>query len=115
MYKLKRSITPAETTTAANSAMNQSEFLAINLLKAQVKSRIQGAIDSSFASYWLKDWRESFQPVTKKRNRNHAVAVEHCFILSYFVREGQPLGRSKKSVDFAPSSLSNKIHYCVVE
>ena len=93
-----KEITPAETTTAANSATNQSEFLGINLLKAQVKSRMQGAIDSSFASHWVKNWRESLQPVTKRRNRTHTVALEDCFILSYFVWQGQPLARTKIEV-----------------
>ena len=93
-----KEITPAETTTAANSATNQSEFLAINLLKAQVKSRMQGAIDSSFASHWVKNWSESLQPVTKRRNRTHTVALEDCFILSYFVWQGQPLARTKIEV-----------------
>ena len=40
------------------------EFKAItcNLVKARVKSRVQGAI--GFGSYWLKNWREIFQLVT---------------------------------------------------
>ena len=43
-------------TTRANSAMNQSEFLAItcNLLKAREKSRVRGVIGFGFASHWLK-------------------------------------------------------------
>jgi len=51
--------------------MNQSQFLAIicNLLKAQEKSRVHGAI--GFASHWLKDWRESFKPSIKRSNRNY--------------------------------------------
>ena len=41
----------------ANSAMNQSEFLAItcNLLKAGEKSRAYGAIGFCFASNWSKN------------------------------------------------------------
>ena len=43
-------------TTGADSAINQSEFLAItyNSLKAQEKSRVHGAIGFGFASHWLK-------------------------------------------------------------
>ena len=43
-------------TTGANSAMNQSEFLAFNcnLLKALEKSRVQGAIGFGFAYNWLE-------------------------------------------------------------
>ena len=49
-------------TTGANSAMNQSEFLAItcNLRKAREKSRAQGAIGFGFACNWLKNWCETF-------------------------------------------------------
>ena len=49
-------------TTGADSAMNQSQFLAMsyNSLEAREKSRAHGAIGFGFASYWLKNWRESF-------------------------------------------------------
>ena len=62
-------------TTGTNSAMNQSEFLAItcNSLEAQEKSRVHGAIGFGFASHWLKNWRESFKPITKRSNRNHVI------------------------------------------
>ena len=62
-------------TTGAGSAMNQSQFLAItcNSLEAQEKSRVHGAIGLGFASYWLKNWRESFKPITKCSNRNHVI------------------------------------------
>ena len=61
-----------------NSAMNQSEFLAItcNLLKARENSSIQGAIGSAFASYWMKNWREIFRPIAKRRNRNHVITFD---------------------------------------
>ena len=56
----------------ANNAMNQSKFLAItrNSLEAREKSRVHGAIGFGFTSHWLKNWRESFKPVTKRSNRN---------------------------------------------
>ena len=59
-------------TTGANSAMNQSEFLAVtwNFLKAREKSREQLAISFSFASNWLKNWCKIFKPITKRSNRN---------------------------------------------
>ena len=62
-------------TTGANSAMNQPQFLAItcNSLKAREKSRVHGAIGFGFASHWLKNWRESFKPITKRSNRNHVI------------------------------------------
>ena len=52
--KTKRLLGPI--TIGANSAMNQSQFLAIicNLLKAQEKSRVHCASGFGFASHWLK-------------------------------------------------------------
>ena len=62
-------------TTGANSTMNQSQFLAItyNSLKAREKSRVHGAIVFGFGfdSQWLKNWRESFEPITKRSDCNH--------------------------------------------
>ena len=51
-------------TIGTNSAMNQSQFLAItcNLLEAREKSRVHGAVGFGFASPWLKNWHESFKP-----------------------------------------------------
>ena len=55
--------------------MNQSQFLATtcNSLKAREKSRVHGAIGFGFASHWLKNWRESFEPITKRSNHNHVI------------------------------------------
>ena len=63
-------------TIGTNSAMNQSQFLAItcNSLEAREKSRVHGAI--GFASHWLKNWRESFKPITTRNNRNHVIAFD---------------------------------------
>ena len=60
-------------TTGAGSETNQSQFLAItwNSLEAREKSRVHGAI--GFDSHWLKNWRESFEPITKRSNRNHVI------------------------------------------
>ena len=65
-------------TTGANSAMNQSQFLAItcNSLEARKKSRVHGAIGFGFDSHWLKNWRESFKPITKRSNRNHVITFD---------------------------------------
>ena len=58
--------------------MNQSQLLAItcNSLKAREKSRVHGAIGFSFASHWLNNWRESFQPITKRSNRNQVITFD---------------------------------------
>ena len=65
-------------TTGADSAMNQSQFIAItcNSLKAREKSRVHGAIGFDFASHWLKNWRESFELITKCSNRNHVITFD---------------------------------------
>ena len=65
-------------TTGADSAMNQSQLLAItyNSLKAREKSRVHSAIAFGFASHWLKNWRESFKPITKRSTRNHVITFD---------------------------------------
>ena len=65
-------------TTEADSAMNQSQFLAItcNSLEAREKSRVHGANGFDFASRWWKNWRESFKPITKRSNRNHVITFD---------------------------------------
>ena len=65
-------------TAGANSAMNQSQFLEIscNSLEAREKSRVHGAIGFGFASHWLKNWRESFKPITRRSNRNHVITFD---------------------------------------
>ena len=66
-------------TTGTNSAMSQSQFLAIacNSLEAREKSRVLGAIGFGFASHWLKNWRESFKPITKRSKRNHVITFDN--------------------------------------
>ena len=65
-------------TTGADSAMNQSQFVAItcNSPEAREKSRVHGAIGFGFASHWLKNWRESFKPITKRSNGNHVITFD---------------------------------------
>ena len=65
-------------TTGTKSAMNQSQFLAITCysLEAREKSRVHGAIGFGFASHWLKNWRDSFKPMTKRSNRNHVITFD---------------------------------------
>ena len=65
-------------TTGADSAVNQSQFLAItcNSLEAREKSRVHGVIGFGFDSHWLKNWRESFKPITKLSNRNYGITFD---------------------------------------
>ena len=62
-------------TTGANSAMNQSQFLAItcNSHKAREKSRVHSPIVFGLVSHWFKNWRDAFKPITKRSNRNHVI------------------------------------------
>ena len=65
-------------TSGTNSAVNQSQFVAMtcNSLEALEKSRVHGAIGFGFACHWLKNWRESFKPIAKRRNRNHVITFD---------------------------------------
>ena len=65
-------------TTRTNSVGDQSQFIAVtcNSLKAREKSRLCGAIGFGFTSHWLKNWGESFKPITKRSNRNHVIAFD---------------------------------------
>ena len=65
-------------TTGAGSAMNQSQFLAItsNSLEVQEKSCVHGAVGFGFDAHWLKYWRESSKPITKRSNRNHVITFD---------------------------------------
>ena len=56
--------------------MNQSQFLAIicNSLKAREKSCLHSAISFGFTSHSVKNWRESFMPITKRSDRNHVIS-----------------------------------------
>ena len=58
--------------------MNQSQFLGItcNSHEAREKYRVHGAIGLGFASHWLKNWRDSFQPITKRSNRNNVITFD---------------------------------------
>ena len=40
------------------------------------KSGVQGGIGFGFAPHWLKNWRESFKPIAKRSNRNHAITFD---------------------------------------
>ena len=65
-------------TTATNSEMNQSQFLAITCksLEVREKSRVHGAIGFGFASHWLKNWCASFEPITKRSNRSRVITFD---------------------------------------
>ena len=65
-------------TIGANSAMDQSQFLAITCtsLKTRKKSRVHGAVGFGVASHWLKNWRESFKSITERSNRNHVITFD---------------------------------------
>ena len=64
--------------TRTNSVMNQSQFVAIacNSPEAREKSRVHGAIGFGFAFHRLKNWRESFEPITKRSNRSRVITFD---------------------------------------
>ena len=47
-----------------------------NSLEAREQSRVHGVIGFGFASHWLKNWRHSFKPITKRSNRNHVITFD---------------------------------------
>ena len=75
---VEKTKTKAITPTGAERATNQSQFLAItcNSLEVREKSCVHGAISFGFDSHWLKNWRESFKPITKRSNRNHVIPFD---------------------------------------
>ena len=50
--------------------MNQSEFEANTCNRRQVRENAceQGTIGFGFTSYWLRKWREFYQPITERSN-----------------------------------------------
>ena len=54
---------------------HNSQQITSNLPKERENSRIQGAIAFGFASHWLKNWRDSFKPITKRGKRNRALIL----------------------------------------
>ena len=59
--------------------MHQSEFLEITgncPSKGGKKSREHADIGFGVASHWLKNWRESFKPITKGSNSNRVITVD---------------------------------------
>ena len=101
-------------TTGAGSAMNQSPFLEItcNSLESRERSRVHGAIGFGFASHWLKNWRESFKPITKRRNRKHGITFDSHLKTALKDRH-QRLVRnhssSSRQVPYFPSELNKRL------
>ena len=63
-------------TTGTNSTMNQSQF-SVTRSKRGKKSLVRGAIGFGFTSHSLKNWRESFEPITKSTNRNRIITFDN--------------------------------------
>ena len=74
----RKTKTKAITTTNHDRGKRRDEPITIpsnylKLVQAREKSRVHGAIGFGFASHWLKNWRKSFKPITKRSNRNHGI------------------------------------------
>jgi len=77
----RKTKTKAITPTNHNRSKQRNEPITIvaiiwNSLKAREESRVHGAIGFGLASHWLKNWRESFKPITKRCNRNHVITFD---------------------------------------
>ena len=73
-----KAITPTNHNRRKKQRDEQITLLTITFksLKAREKSRVHGAIGFGFASHWLKNWRESFKPITKRSDRNHVITFD---------------------------------------
>ena len=72
----RKTKTKAITPINHNRRRQRDEPITCNSLKAREKSRVHGAIGFGFASHWLKNCRESFEPVTKLSNRNRVITFD---------------------------------------
>ena len=81
-------ITPTNHNRSKQRDSNQLEFLAItcNFLKVRKQSRKQDAIGFSFASLWLKNWREFLKRITK-RGHHHRVITFDSHQLEYLLND----------------------------
>ena len=97
-------------TTGADSATNQSQFLEItcNTLKAREKSRVHGAIAFGFASHWLKNWRESFKPITKRSNRNYMITFDS-HLKTALSHQMETRKKSELQMGFEPKTLRDLV------
>ena len=61
-----------------NEKTNENSLkLTVACSKRGKKSRVQGAIGfDDFVSHWLKNWRESFAPISKRINRNCVITFD---------------------------------------
>ena len=58
------------------------------------KSRVQRTIGSGFVSHWLKNWRETFNPITKRCNRN--------LVLNYFQQSFENCSQTEDYQSISP-------------
>ena len=78
----RKTKTKAITPTNHNRSRQRDEPITMpsnytcNSLEAREKSRVHGVIGFGFASHWLKNWRESFKPITKRSYRNHVITFD---------------------------------------
>ena len=59
-----------------NRSRQRNEPITCDSPVGREKSRVHGAIGFGFDSHWLKNWRESFKPITKRSNRNHVITFD---------------------------------------
>ena len=74
----RKNKTKAITLTNHNRSRQRDEPITCSCDSPELreKSRVHGAIGFGFGSHWLKNWRESFKPITKRSNRNHVITFD---------------------------------------
>ena len=75
--KKNKAITPTNHNT--NKQCHEPITIPSNYLllaRSAGKSRVKGAIGFVFASHWLKNWRDSFKPITTRINRNYVITFD---------------------------------------
>ena len=51
-------------------------FKLLSKKQSRQKSRVHGAIGFGSTSHWLKNWRQSCEPVIKRSNRNRVITFD---------------------------------------
>ena len=72
-----KEITP--TNHSRSRQCNEPITITCNSLVAREKSCVHGVVGFGFDSHRVKNWCESFEPITKHSNRNHVITFDSHF------------------------------------
>ena len=115
-HDCRKTKTKTITPTNHNRSRQRDEPITIhsNYSKRGKKSRVRGAFGFGFDSHWLKNWRESFKPITKRSIRNHGFTFDFHLKTALNRRFDMPARgyefclRMFKSISHTCRSLANK-------